>query len=73
VNGSTSCCTVAVLAYAMVHILSERLDATNNASFRDSPRRIMRYRSYDDLKAAQALLIEKERLERELKVAPRFS
>jgi serine phosphatase RsbU (regulator of sigma subunit) len=59
-----------VLAYAMVNILSERLDATNNASFRDlTQKNHALQRAYDELKAAQALLIEKERLERELKVA----
>ena len=59
-----------VLAYAMVNILSERLDATNNASFRDlTQKNHALQKAYDELKAAQAQLIEKERLERELKVA----
>jgi len=59
-----------VIAYAMVNTLSERLDATNNASFRDlTQKNHALQKAYDELKAAQALLIEKERLERELKVA----
>jgi sigma-B regulation protein RsbU (phosphoserine phosphatase) len=59
-----------IIAYAMVNILSERLDSTNNASFRDlTQKNHALQKAYDELKAAQALLIEKERLERELKVA----
>lgn len=59
-----------VIAYAMVSILSERLDATNNSSFRDlTQKNHALQKAYDELKAAQAQLIEKERLERELKVA----
>jgi len=59
-----------VIAYAMVNVLSERLDATNNASFRDlTQKNHALQRAYDELKAAQEQLIEKERLERELKVA----
>ena len=59
-----------VIAYTMVNILSERLDATNNASFRDlSEKNRALQKAYDELKAAQVQLIEKERLERELQVA----
>jgi serine phosphatase RsbU (regulator of sigma subunit) len=59
-----------IIAYAMVSILSERLDATNNANFRDlTQKNHALQKAYDELKAAQAQLIEKERLERELKVA----
>ena len=59
-----------IIAYAMVNTLSERLDSTNNASFRDlTEKNHALQKAYDDLKAAQAQLIEKERLERELKVA----
>ena len=59
-----------VLAYTMVGILSQRLDATNAASFHDlvEKNRALQ-KAYDDLKAAQAQLVEKERLERELQVA----
>jgi sigma-B regulation protein RsbU (phosphoserine phosphatase) len=58
------------LAYSMVEILSQRLDATNAASFHDlvEKNRALQ-KAYDELKAAQVQLVEKERLERELKVA----
>ncbi len=59
-----------VIAYAMVDILSQRLDATNDATFRDlTEKNHALQKAYDDLKAAQVQLIEKERLERELQVA----
>ena len=59
-----------VIAYAMVSILSERLDATNDATFRDlTEKNHALQAAYNELKAAQDQLIEKERLERELKVA----
>src|SRR5512135_2114158 len=58
------------IAYAMVNILSERLDATNDSTFRDlTEKNHALQKAYDELKAAQVQLIEKERLERELKVA----
>ena len=58
------------LAYSMVGILSQRLDATNAASFHDlvEKNRALQ-KAYNDLKAAQAQLVEKERMERELEVA----
>ena len=59
-----------VIAYSMVGILSERLDATNDATFRDlTEKNHALQAAYDELKAAHDQLIEKERLERELKVA----
>lgn len=59
-----------IIAYAMVNTLSQRLDATNSASFRDlTEKNHALQKAYDDLKAAQEQLIEKERLERELQVA----
>ncbi len=59
-----------VLASAMVTVLSQRLDATNTATFRDlTEKNRQLQKAYDHLKAAQDLLIEKERLERELQVA----
>ena len=59
-----------LLANSMVRVLSERLDATNTATFRDlTEKNRQLQQAYDDLKAAQALLIEKERLERELQLA----
>jgi serine phosphatase RsbU (regulator of sigma subunit) len=59
-----------MIAYSMVRILSQRLDATNEATFTDLTRKNHELQqAYNDLKAAQAGLIEKERLERELQVA----
>ena len=59
-----------LLATSMVRVLSERLDATNTATFRDlTEKNRQLQRAYDDLKAAQDQLIEKERLERELQLA----
>ncbi|MCL4527816.1 MAG: SpoIIE family protein phosphatase [Chloroflexi bacterium] len=59
-----------VIAYSMVSILSQRLDATNDATFRDLTQKNHALQAaYNELKAAQDQLIEKERLERELKVA----
>ena len=59
-----------ILATSMLRVLSERLDATNTATFRDlTEKNRQLQRAYDELKAAQAQLIEKERLERELQVA----
>lgn len=59
-----------VIAYSMVSILSERLDATNDATFRDlTAKNHALQKAYDELKEAQEQLIEKERLERELQVA----
>jgi sigma-B regulation protein RsbU (phosphoserine phosphatase) len=58
------------LAYSMVEIMSERLESSNEAAFNDLVRKNqMLQKAYDELKAAQAQLIEKERLERELEVA----
>ena len=58
------------LAFSMVNVLSQRLDNTNVATFRDlTEKNHQLQQAYDDLKAAQEQLIEKERLERELQVA----
>src|SRR5215216_1668203 len=58
------------LASTMVHVLSHRLDNTNVSTFRDLTEKNRQLQlAFDELKAAQELLIEKERLERELKVA----
>jgi phosphoserine phosphatase RsbU/P len=59
-----------VLATSLVRVLSQRLDATNTATFRDLTEKNRQLQhAFDELKAAQEQLIEKERLERELKVA----
>jgi len=58
------------LLTAMVNVLSQRLDSTNVATFRDlTEKNRQLQQAFDELKAAQEQLIEKERLERELKVA----
>jgi serine phosphatase RsbU (regulator of sigma subunit) len=55
---------------AMLRVLSQRLDATNTATFRDLTEKNRQLQTaYDELKAAQAQIIEKERLEQELQVA----
>ena len=59
-----------ILAFSMVRVLSERLDATNTSTFHDlTEKNRQLQKAYDELKAAQVQLIEKERLERELQVA----
>lgn len=58
------------LSTAMVNVLSQRLDNTNISTFRDlTEKNRQLQKAFDELKAAQEQLIEKERLERELKVA----
>jgi len=59
-----------MLVQSMVRVLSERLDSTNDATFRDlTEKNRQLQKAYDELKQAQEQIIEKERLERELKVA----
>lgn len=58
------------LSHSMVRVLSQRLDATNTQTFHDLTEKNKQLQTaYDELKAAQVQLIEKERLERELQVA----
>jgi len=58
------------ISTAMLKVLSQRLDATNTATFRDLTEKNRQLQTaYDELKAAQAQIIEKERLEQELQVA----
>ncbi len=58
------------LAYEMVRRLSRRLDESENLTIRDLRRKNLELtEAYGELKTAQALLIEKERMERELEVA----
>jgi sigma-B regulation protein RsbU (phosphoserine phosphatase) len=58
------------LAKSMVSVLSQRLVNTNVQTFRGlTEKNRQLQRAYDELKAAQEQLIEKERMERELKVA----
>lgn len=59
-----------VLAYSMVGVLSQRLEATNESSFHDlQEKNRALQKAYNELKAAQAQIVEKERLERELELA----
>jgi serine phosphatase RsbU (regulator of sigma subunit) len=61
------------LAYEMVRTLSTRLDESENLTIRDLLEKNRQLRqAYDDLKAAQAQIIEKEKLESELDVARRI-
>lgn len=58
------------LASTMINVLSQRLDNTNVSTFRDlTEKNRQLQKAFDELKEAQEQLIEKERLERELKVA----
>jgi serine phosphatase RsbU (regulator of sigma subunit) len=58
------------LASSMLSVLSQRLDATNTSTFRELTEKNRQLQTaYDELKAAQDQLIEKERMERELQVA----
>jgi sigma-B regulation protein RsbU (phosphoserine phosphatase) len=58
------------LSRSMVRVLTQRLDAANTQTFRDLTEKNRQLQTaYDELKDAQAQLIEKERLERELQVA----
>jgi phosphoserine phosphatase RsbU/P len=58
------------LAYTIVQSLTKRLDTTTTLSFRDLQEKNRQLQqAYDELKAAQAQIIEKERLEHELQVA----
>ncbi len=58
------------VAYAMVKIMSERLRRSDSAAFRDLLEKNRELQAaYDELKAAQAHIIEKERLEKELQLA----
>src|SRR5688572_1426973 len=58
------------IAYSMVEIMSERLDTSNETAFNDLvAKNHALEKAYNELKEAQAQIIEKERLERELQVA----
>ena len=56
-----------MLAFEMVHILSMRLRESTNATISDVGNQLTQ--AYEDLRAAQAQIIEKEKLERDLEVA----
>jgi serine phosphatase RsbU (regulator of sigma subunit) len=59
-----------ILAYQMVRVLGERLDSAHNLAMAELIERNQRLQqAYEELRAAQEQLIEKERLEKELEVA----
>jgi phosphoserine phosphatase RsbU/P len=61
------------LAYEMVRVLSIRLGEAENTLVRDlSEKNLQLQQAYDELKATQAQLIEKEKLQAELDVARRI-
>jgi sigma-B regulation protein RsbU (phosphoserine phosphatase) len=61
------------LAYEMVRILSTRLGESENILVRDlREKNVQLQQAYDELKATQAQLIEKEKLEAELGIARRI-
>jgi serine phosphatase RsbU (regulator of sigma subunit) len=61
------------LAYEMVRTLSTRLGESENIMLRDlREKNLQLQQAYDELKATQAQLIEKEKLEAELNVARRI-
>ncbi len=56
--------------YSLARILSERLDASNTATFHEIVAKNRQLQqAYDDLKAAQEQIIAKEKLEKELQLA----
>jgi sigma-B regulation protein RsbU (phosphoserine phosphatase) len=58
------------LAYAMVEVLGTRLSSSNNAAFQELLEKNRELQvAYNELKTAQAQIIEKERLEKELQLA----
>jgi sigma-B regulation protein RsbU (phosphoserine phosphatase) len=59
-----------LLAYEMIQVLTTRLTDAHNAAIRDLQEKNSQLtQAYEALKAAQAQIIEKEKLERELQVA----
>jgi len=61
------------LAYDMVRVLSQRLQEFETLTVRDlQEKNLQLLKAYEDLRAAQAQIIEKEKLERELQVASRI-
>jgi serine phosphatase RsbU (regulator of sigma subunit) len=58
------------MAFELINVLSERLTAAHDSTIEDLQQKNKELtRAYEELKAAQAQIIEKERLERELQVA----
>jgi hypothetical protein len=58
------------LAYEMVSLLSRRLEESENLTIQDLREKNQRLQqAYQELKAAQEQIIEKEKLEKELEIA----
>lgn len=58
------------MAFELINVLSQRLTAAHDSTIEDLQHKNLELtRAYEELKAAQAQIIEKERLERELQVA----
>lgn len=58
------------MAFELINVLSERLTTAHDSTIKDLQQKNLELtRAYEDLKAAQAQIIEKERLEKELQVA----
>jgi sigma-B regulation protein RsbU (phosphoserine phosphatase) len=59
-----------LMAFELISVLSERLTNAHDSTIKDLQEKNRELRlAYEDLKAAQAQIIEKERLEKELQVA----
>jgi serine phosphatase RsbU (regulator of sigma subunit) len=59
-----------LFAYEIVRLLSNRLEETENLTIQDLKEKNQHLKqAYDDLKAAQEQIIEKERLEKELEIS----
>jgi phosphoserine phosphatase RsbU/P len=58
------------LAYAIIRILSQRLEESENSTIRDLKEKNQRLmQAYEDLKAAHEQIVEKERMEKELEIS----
>ena len=58
------------MAFELINVLSQRLTTAHDSTIKDLQQKNRELtRAYEELKAAQAQIIEKERLERELQVA----
>ena len=58
------------MAFELINVLSERLTTAHDSTIQDLQKKNLELtEAYEELKAAQAQIIEKERLERELQVA----
>ena len=58
------------LAYELIRLLSQRLEESENVTILDLKEKNQRLKqAYEELKAAQEQIIEKERLEKELEIS----